>query len=165
MYDRISAYPGRVRLTPVEGEENVYDMERADEPSQLGTELKTATLLSDATAALLGLTSDATPNDAIAQLKALQDLLEQKMGYRATGSYVGNDKYGTGNKNSLSFDFEPKMLIINGFAIAAGTKSIETYGNNAYFTWDGKTVSWYSAASASAQLNSSATTYYYLALS
>lgn len=35
--DRIPTYPGRVRLTPVPGQENVYDMVRADEPIEPGT--------------------------------------------------------------------------------------------------------------------------------
>ena len=30
MKDRVSLYPGRVMLTPVAGQENVYDMVRAD---------------------------------------------------------------------------------------------------------------------------------------
>ena len=35
--DRIPTYPGRVRLTPVPGQENIYDMVRADEPIEPGT--------------------------------------------------------------------------------------------------------------------------------
>ena len=30
MKERVSTYPGRVKLIPVEGQENIYDMERAD---------------------------------------------------------------------------------------------------------------------------------------
>lgn len=54
--DRISAYPGRVKMTPVDGEENVYDMERADSPTTEGTVINKAlfdnkayTLTGDAT--------------------------------------------------------------------------------------------------------------------
>ena len=47
MKDRIAAHPGRVRLTPVAGQENVYDMERADSPSQPGTPLNKETMLDD----------------------------------------------------------------------------------------------------------------------
>jgi hypothetical protein len=35
--DRISTYPGRVKLVPVAGEANTYDMERADVPITEGT--------------------------------------------------------------------------------------------------------------------------------
>lgn len=36
-YDRVPKYPGRVRLTPVSGQANTYDMVRADEPIVDGT--------------------------------------------------------------------------------------------------------------------------------
>lgn len=66
MKDRVSLYPGRVKLVPVAGQENTYDMVRADEPTQEGTPLSKATLLSDDTAAALELSqSDPTVNDAL----------------------------------------------------------------------------------------------------
>ncbi len=68
MKDRVSLYPGRVRLTPVSGQENTYDMVRADEPTQEGTPLSKATFLKDATAALFGLDATAVPDDALAVL-------------------------------------------------------------------------------------------------
>lgn len=67
MRDRTSKYPGRVRLTPVEGQPNVYDREWADEPQQLGTPLNKESLLSDVVAAALRLTqADPTVSDAFA---------------------------------------------------------------------------------------------------
>lgn len=63
MQDRVSLYPGRVTLTPVAGQANTYDMVRADQPTQEGTPLNKASLLTDATAALYGLGTDAVPND------------------------------------------------------------------------------------------------------
>lgn len=42
--DRVSTYPGRVKLIPVSGQTNVYDMSRADEPVQVGTPLNKALL-------------------------------------------------------------------------------------------------------------------------
>lgn len=47
MQDREPTYPGRVILTPVYGQANTYDMERADRPLQEGTPLNKASLLSD----------------------------------------------------------------------------------------------------------------------
>lgn len=42
MKDRIPLNPGRVRLTPVTGETNLFDMEMADNPTELGTALNKA---------------------------------------------------------------------------------------------------------------------------
>lgn len=42
--DRVSTYPGRIKLTPVVGQTDVYDMSRADEPVQEGTPLNKALL-------------------------------------------------------------------------------------------------------------------------
>lgn len=39
MRNRMPTYAGRVRLVPVEGQQNTFDMERADEPSDEGTPL------------------------------------------------------------------------------------------------------------------------------
>lgn len=69
MTDRTPLYPGRVKMTPVSGQANIYDMERADQPTQEGTPLNKATLLSDATAAALGLAGDdPTVDEALATL-------------------------------------------------------------------------------------------------
>lgn len=67
MVDRVPLYPGRVKMTPVSGQANIYDMERADQPTQVGTPLNKTTLLKDSTAALYGLT-DATPDDVFQKL-------------------------------------------------------------------------------------------------
>lgn len=40
--DRIPTYPGRVKMTPVEGQENTYDMVRADVPIESGTPINKA---------------------------------------------------------------------------------------------------------------------------
>lgn len=66
MKDRIPTYPGRVKLNPVDGQANTFDMVRADEPEQEGTPLNKASLLTDETAALFGLGEDATVDDALA---------------------------------------------------------------------------------------------------
>lgn len=71
MQDRVSQYPGRIKLVPVSGQENVYDMEWADGATVEGTPLNKANLLTDATATAIGLNSSATPNTAINQLNSL----------------------------------------------------------------------------------------------
>ena len=68
MKDRVPLYPGRVKMVPVAGQENVYDMTRADQPTQQGDPLNKATLLKDATAALFGLGADSVPDDVLAYL-------------------------------------------------------------------------------------------------
>lgn len=42
--DRVPTYAGRVKLTPVDGQPDTYDVERADEPTEEGTPLDKATL-------------------------------------------------------------------------------------------------------------------------
>lgn len=68
MQDRVSLYPGRVKLEPVAGQANLYDLTRADQPTQEGTPLNKASLLSDATAARLGLGTSAVPDDVLARV-------------------------------------------------------------------------------------------------
>ena len=68
MQDRVPLYPGRVKMTPVAGQANTYDMVRADDPTQAGTPLNKATFLKDATAALYGLGTGAVPDDVLAAL-------------------------------------------------------------------------------------------------
>lgn len=46
MQDRISTYPGRIKLIPVDTNNGIYDVVRADEPTQEGTPLNTANLFS-----------------------------------------------------------------------------------------------------------------------
>ena len=69
MRDRVPRYPGRVKLTPVSGQANVYDMTRADSPTQEGDPINKSTLLKNSTAALYGLGDDATPNDVFAEIR------------------------------------------------------------------------------------------------
>lgn len=63
MQDRVPTYPGRVKLIPVLGQENTYEMVRADEPTQEGTPLNKANLLQDSVAKMYGLSELAVPND------------------------------------------------------------------------------------------------------
>ncbi|MBU5627698.1 emp24/gp25L/p24 family protein [Oscillibacter sp. MSJ-2] len=70
MKDRVPTKPGRVKLTPVSGQANTYDMVRADQPTQEGTPLGKATLFdSGAEQAVFGdATGDHTPAEAFAAL-------------------------------------------------------------------------------------------------
>lgn len=127
MQDRVPLYPGRVKMTPVAGQANTYDMVRADDPTQAGTPLNKATLLKDATAALFGKTNAAVPDDILSLLSKsvlaqtvgedtiLTDVLGTKLtvgGQIKIGSYVGTGTYGQANPNTLTFSFVPYMVVI-----------------------------------------------------
>lgn len=55
MKDRTSKFPGRVKLKPVAGQTDTYDMTRADEPDDTGTPFNTRTMLQDSTGRFLRL--------------------------------------------------------------------------------------------------------------
>lgn len=79
MQDRQPTYPGRVKLTPVSGQANVYDMERADQPIVEGTALNKANLLPDDVCAALGIPNTSTPADAFQELSALIIPVEERV--------------------------------------------------------------------------------------
>lgn len=59
--DRVPTYPGRVKLAPVSGQSNTYDMIRVDEPIVVGTPINKALFdsiiaMSDATLGVSGWT-------------------------------------------------------------------------------------------------------------
>lgn len=79
MQDRQPTYPGRVKLTPVSGQANVYDMERADQPIVEGTALNKANLLPDDVCAALGIPNTSTPANAFQELSALITPVEERV--------------------------------------------------------------------------------------
>lgn len=81
MLDRISLHPNRWKLTPVENSENLFDFERADEPTQIGTVLCRDTLLSAETQIGLNLGDEATVNDAFARLISLIGTVNHNYNY------------------------------------------------------------------------------------
>ena len=97
----------------------------------------------------------------------------------AFGSYVGDGRYGSSRPNSLTFDFEPKLLFVQSEAgdtqssiiVLRGARAGTLfpgfqYSDSRYvtMTWDGNTVSWYNEQHGTYQLNANGGTYYYLAL-
>ena len=99
MKDRVSLYPGRVKLIPVSGQENTYDMVRADEPTQNGDPLSKATFLKDSTAALFGLDNAALPDDVLVAIKTMFDGRVRI----ASGTYRGTGVCGQNNKSFSKF--------------------------------------------------------------
>lgn len=96
MVDRAALHPGRVKLVPVEGAVNTFDMTRADEPIQAGTPLNKGTLLSEPVASKLGLSGSATPSDA------LNALVDKKANKQQSADDAGK-YWKIGTDGSLEF--------------------------------------------------------------
>ena len=95
------------------------------------------------------------------------------------GSYTGTGEYGEDAPNSLTFDFEPKLIFMDvgtcytvnqypmyfifqrGVDMAAGPGS---KGSGNQITWSGHSVTWYSPSTPEKQFNKSGTEYLYIAL-
>ena len=104
----------------------------------------------------------------------------------ATGTYKGTGSYGSGSKNSLTFDFVPKIvfvvakekamfhgyettlqewiILVNGMTKCLTKQASNNSGTGTTtISWSGNTVSWYGSW-AGAQLNTSGVEYLYVAL-
>lgn len=173
MKDRTPKYPGRVKLVPVSGQTNVYDMTRADSPTQDGDPINKATLLKDATAALYDLSTDALPDDV---LQVIRTVLDERAVVES-GTYTG-----TGTKTpSLVFSIIPKFVIIQvknssvggtendaGYWMS-GMKYLVCFNSTSATrtaTLNGKTFSWTGSATYTAEglLNGSGTVYSYIGI-
>ena len=102
----------------------------------------------------------------------------------ATGTYTGTGEYGVGNENSLTFPFEPKLVIVQNkdmsvadlgasdthkYGMLLAIRGLSVYGlkTGLYpirFTWQGNTLRWYGEVNPAYQLNIAGTTYCYLAI-
>lgn len=119
-----------------------------------------------------------TPVDALYSL-----LTNRKVGTRVeTGSYVGNGKVGESYPNSLTFDFEPKIIFLDVskvdvsnfspayFILFRQSESFPVRDSNSdknTLVWEGNTVKWYSGffqATADDQFNRAGTIYHYTAI-
>ena len=142
-------------------------------------------ILSDLTKTLFGLETGAVPDEAFVALKNLiSGLTADDVGAAkiATGSYTGTGTYGKSAKNSLTFDFDPKIVFIKldssinagGYTILGVFVPRNEYAINIlhnehsslslYVTYSNKTMSWYNGVSAEAQANASGNQYYYVAI-
>lgn len=112
--DRVSTYPGRVKLTAVSGQTDVYDMVRADEPVQEGTPLnkelldqKAYTLTADVTVYVSTTGSDADGDGSsaapFATIQAAVNALP-----RCLGGYTATINIATGTY--------AERVIVDGFS-------------------------------------------------
>lgn len=132
MQDRVPLYPGRVTLTPVAGQENTFDMARADQPTQEGTPLNKATLLKDTTAAKFGKDTGAVPDEVL-------DVLSKSV---LEGTYPVVDVYAGQNwqKGSATGGLTPaavfgEIISVNGIFVSMPS---DTGSTNALKSSDGK---------------------------
>lgn len=109
MKDRIPLYPGRVKLNPVSGQANTYDLTRADQPTQEGTPLNKASLLKDATAALFGLPNTAVPDDALHLLSRFQSGLGNEYLWKKLNVIAGYYEIRTLNDSIYVIESETKL--------------------------------------------------------
>ena len=142
-----------------------------------------AQTLSDTTKTLFGLDATAVPDDVLALIKTLIDNANANADTKAkiqTGSYVGTGKAGPSTPNRLTFNFPPKFLFVcentglqpaggffyGGFFWMDGITKVRVYDNDGnVISRSGNTVSWYrSDGNATAQLNSTGSTYFYIAI-
>lgn len=124
MEDRTPKYPGRIKLTPVPGQADTYDMIRADEATQAGTPMNKATFLKDTTAALFEMGADAVPDEIFQKIRAIFNdvdvdinglnnsiiTLERAKAQVYVGSYVGTGTYGESSPNTLTFPFKASVV-------------------------------------------------------
>lgn len=83
--DRVPTYPGRVKLTPVSGQTNVYDMVRSDSPTTEGTPINKAlfdqkayTLTGDVTVYVSTSGSDVSgTGESVAPFRTIQKALDE----------------------------------------------------------------------------------------
>lgn len=126
MQDRVSATPGRMLITPENGQPAFYaTVEMADNPTVEGTPLNKANLLTDATAALFGLGSEAVPDDLF--------ILLAPSYLKALNSYVVSNEDETiiFRFNDAGFDFSKKYYVKVDIPETEGSASNVDGGMNA----------------------------------
>lgn len=147
--DRVSTYPGRVELIPVAGQQNVYDMSRADEPVQEGTPLNKAlldqkayTLTEDTVVYVSPSGSDADGDGSsvapFATIQAAINALPKMLGgYTATIS-IGE---GTYNERVVVAGFSGGRLIVGESGRTVTVRGI-TVNSSSHVTFNISNVTW-----------------------
>lgn len=142
MQDRVPIYPGRVKMTPVAGQANTFDMVRADDPTQAGTPLNKATLLKDATAALYGLGTGAVPDDVLAELGKYKQYWWRRRTVRFNEIVDGDEllTYDVGSAfsegNNISIEYSNTAEITNKGIISMTNVSTMQASYNTYTAFE-----------------------------
>lgn len=139
MKDRKPKYPGRVRLTPVQGQENVFDLERADEPLEDGTPLNKLTLLTDETAKkFFGNLSEeelasVNINGVLGNISdKIKEILGKNIGFKyiEIGSYIGTGTVGYDNPTEIILNHDnimPPLFVLLWEDFGTKSDSVDTY--------------------------------------
>ena len=131
--DRVSAYPGRVKLTPVTGETNMYTMERADSPITEGTLINKAlfdnkayTVTEDTTVYVTTVGDDANGDGTLsAPYKTIQkaiDSIPKHLGGHKVEIYID---FGVYEENIVVEGFTAGRLIIGSPGNVCIVRAIE----------------------------------------
>lgn len=141
----------------------------------VGTSLNKSNLLTDATAALYGKTSTATPNTIFAAIRPLITAAQTSADGKAkieVGTYTGTGTYGEGNKNELTFSILPKfgIIFLSGYTMHISVDGLYSYvtlaagqsssSREIKVSVSGNTISWYSTDNAAYQMNVKDSYYY-----
>ncbi len=161
MKNRTPKYPGRVKMTPVAGQTDVYDMERADDPDDTGTPFNKRTMLQDSTGQFLKLPlANPFPDDAfrhmvdrIVPIGTIRTSPAQSLGdawLKCDGSQVTFSEYpqlcqllrgisddgatwsGTAFPVSGRANSVSKAVFFDGRWIVAFRKTMKSIGSNSY---------------------------------
>lgn len=110
--DRVPTHPGRIKLTPVEGQTDLFDMARADDPTVEGTPLDKATLDSIIQSRLTGRYYAATASriadstaTATANLIPSSGWTNESVTYAKNGNFIATASSSENNSISPSFAF------------------------------------------------------------
>lgn len=113
------------------------------------------------------------PNKANKDLSNVSDddIFSKGIPHFVAGSYTGTGVYGNSNKNTITVDFKPMLVFLNGkivFQRGGGSPTYSITGNNQtdsgkyYYSWGNNSISWYNIVSANDQYNSEGTEYSYI---
>ncbi|NBI08652.1 hypothetical protein D1641_01280 [Colidextribacter sp. OB.20] len=99
--------------------------------SAVGTKLNKAALLTDSLCSALGLSTAATPNQAMDKLRQLINTANSNADGRTKTqivSYRGTDTYGESDPSSVTFSFAPEVVIFlgNGLQLKDGSYNWES---------------------------------------
>lgn len=129
MKDRESAYPGRVKMTPVEGQENTYDLERADEPTVEGTILNKRNFLPDYIAEALGLSAadDPVPADAFRAIAQGFEPLIESISVSESESQISA---------VLTFENGESQTVVTTYGSTGKAESVSIDGRTVPISWE-----------------------------
>lgn len=126
MQDRVAQYPNRFKLNPVDGQENVVDLERMDGATQNGTPLNKSTLLSDETARMFNLEENSP--------SVTPDIVFRELGRRTSWKKVVEYESKTEEKtltipvpSSLKNNSELMILFFAGYSVGGTSSDISVY--------------------------------------